>query len=155
MAEDYSLQTSVVIDAPAKKIFDIMLDLRQFDAWNPFHVMDPSATSSITQVKPGVGSAYEYQGKRIGRGRQVVVGISRPSLIVSEMTFLNRKTETARVEYRITEESTGTLVTWFMSGKRGFGQRVMARVLNLDSMMGKTFAQGLTKLKTYVEGKKK
>lgn len=151
MPEDYSLQTSIVINAPAKRVFDVMLDLNQFDNWNPFKVMDASSISTVTQSKPGVGSTYDYEGKRIGKGRMVITQATKPSLIASDMTFMNRKTETAKVEYRITEETSGTLVTWYMQGSRGLGQRVMVKLLNLDKMMGQTFAKGLEQLKRYVE----
>jgi uncharacterized protein YndB with AHSA1/START domain len=151
MAETYELQTSVVIDAPASRVFDTMLDLNQFDAWNPFPLMDPTSVGTVTQTKPGVGSAYEYQGKRLGKGRQVVTEVVKPQLIVSEMTFLNRKTEVTRVEYRIEQQTVGTLVTWYMSGTRSWGQRVMVTLLNLDKMMGKHFSEGLERLKEYVE----
>ena len=154
MPEEYSLQTSIAINAPAKKVFDVMLDLTRFDEWNPFRVMDPTSVSTVTQKKPGVGSTYDYVGKRIGRGRMLVTEASRPSVIVEEMTFYNRKTETARVEFRLVEEAAGTLVTWSMTGTRGLGGRLMTKLLNLDKMMGKTFAQGLEKLKTLVESGK-
>ena len=154
MAETYELQTSVVIDAPASKIFDTMLDLNKFDAWNPFPLMDPTSVGTVTQTKPGVGSVYEYQGKRLGKGRQIVTEAVKPHLIVSEMTFLNRKPEVTRVEYRIEQQTVGTLVTWYMSGTRSFGQRVMVKLLNLDKMMGNHFAQGLDRLKDYVEAAK-
>jgi uncharacterized protein YndB with AHSA1/START domain len=154
MAENYELHTSVVIDAPASQIFDTMLDLNKFDAWNPFPLMDPTSVGTVTQAKPGVGSVYEYEGKRLGKGRQVVTEIVKPRLIVSEMIFLNRKTEVTRVEYRIEQQTVGTLVTWYMSGTRGWGQRVMVTLLNLDKMMGKHFVQGLERLKEYVEAAK-
>ena len=68
MAENYELHTSVVIDAPASQIFDTMLDLNKFDAWNPFPLMDPTSVGTVTQAKPGVGSVYEYEGKHFAQG---------------------------------------------------------------------------------------
>ena len=85
MAEKYSLQTSINIDAPAKKIYETMLDLNRFDEWNPFKAMDPTTVSSVTQEKPGPGSVYAYEAQRIGRGQQVVISVEKPTLIVSEM----------------------------------------------------------------------
>ena len=156
MAEKYSLQTSVVINAPAKKIFDLMLDLNRFDDWNPFMTMDPTTTTKVTQSKPGPGSLYEYEGKRIGRGQQVVLSADKPNVIVSEMSFFGKKkTNTAIIEFRIQEESAGTLVTWYMEGERGLGGKFMGTVLGFDKMMGKSFASGLESLKTLMESEKK
>jgi uncharacterized protein YndB with AHSA1/START domain len=156
MAEKYSLQTSVVINAPAKKIFDLMLDLNRFDDWNPFMTMDPTTTTKVTQSKPGPGSLYEYEGKRIGRGQQVVLSAEKPNVIVSEMSFFGKKkTNTAIIEFRIQEESAGTLVTWYMEGERGLGGKFMGTVLGFDKMMGKSFASGLESLKTLMESEGK
>jgi uncharacterized protein YndB with AHSA1/START domain len=156
MAEKYSLQTSVVINVPAKKIFDLMLDLNRFDDWNPFMTMDPTTTTKVTQTKPGPGSLYEYEGKRIGRGQQVVLSAEKPNIIVSEMSFFGKKkTNTAIIEFRIQEESAGTLVTWYMEGERGLGGKFMGTVLGFDKMMGKSFASGLASLKTLMESEGK
>lgn len=156
MTEKYSLQTSINIDAPAKKIFDLMLDLNRFDEWNPFMAMDPTTVSKVTQVKPGAGSVYAYEAKRIGRGQQVVLSVEKPKLIVSEMSFFGkRKTEKAIIEYRIQEETSGTLVTWYMQGNRGFVGKFMGTVLGFDKMMGKSFASGLASLKKLMEVDKK
>ena len=156
MAEKYSLQTSVVINTPAKKIFDLMLDLNRFDDWNPFMTMDPTTTTKVTQSKPGPGSLYEYEGKRIGRGQQVVLSVEKPNVIVSEMSFFGKKkTNTAIIEFRIQEESAGTLVTWYMEGERGLGGKFMGTVLGFDKMMGKSFASGLESLKTLMESEGK
>jgi len=156
MAEKYSLQTSVVINAPAKKIYDLMLDLNRFNEWNPFMTMDPTTTTKVTQSKPGPGSLYEYEGKRIGRGQQVVLSAEKPNVIVSEMSFFGKKkTNTAIIEFRIQEESAGTLVTWYMEGERGLGGKFMGTVLGFDKMMGKSFASGLESLKTLMESEGK
>ena len=155
MPEKYSLQTSIVINAPAKKVYDLMLDLDCFDDWNPFKTMDPSVTTKVTQSKPGPGSVYEYKGDRIGRGQQVVVSAQKPNLIVSEMSFFGKKkTNVANIEFRIHEETSGTLVTWYMEGERGLGGKFMGVVLGFDKMMGKSFATGLSSLKTLMESEK-
>lgn len=156
MAEKYSLQTSINIDAPAKKIYDLMLDLNRFDDWNPFMTMDPTTKTSVVQEKAGPGSVYTYEGQRIGRGQQVVLSAEKPSLIVSEMSFFGKKkTNTAIIEFRIQQETSGTLVTWYMEGERGLGGKFMGVVLGFDKMMGKSFASGLASLKALMESEKK
>jgi uncharacterized protein YndB with AHSA1/START domain len=156
MSETYSLQTSIAIDAPAKKVYDLMLDLNRFDDWNPFMTMDPTTTTKVTQSKPGPGSLYEYEGKRIGRGQQVILSAEKPNVIVSEMSFFGKKkTNTAIIEFRIQEETAGTLVTWYMQGERGLGGKFMGTVLGFDKMMGKSFASGLESLKKLIESEKK
>jgi uncharacterized protein YndB with AHSA1/START domain len=155
MAEKYSLQTSITIDVPAKKIYDLMLDLNRFDDWNPFMTMDPTTKTKVTQVKAGPGSLYEYEGKRIGRGQQVVLSAEKSSLIVSEMSFFGRKTNKAIIEYRIQQETAGTLVTWYMEGERGLMGKFMGVVIGFDKMMGKHLASGLAALKVLIESEKK
>lgn len=155
MAEKYSLQTSIHIDVPAKKIYDVMVDLHRFNEWNPFMTMDPTTTTKVTQSKPGPGALYEYEGKRIGRGQQVVLAVEKPTLIVSEMSFFGKKTNKAIIEFRIQQETAGALVTWYMEGERGLSGKFMGVVLGFDKMMGKSFASGLASLKTLMESEKK
>ena len=39
MAKPYEVETSIHIDAPIKKVYEVMLDLNQFNEWNPFLIM--------------------------------------------------------------------------------------------------------------------
>jgi len=153
MPKPYAIETSVHIDAPAKKIYDVLLDLNQFDEWNPFKLFDDSNVSTVQQAKPGVGSVYEYQGNKVGKGRQEVIEVVKPTLIKHQMTFFNKKgkAEKAFSEYRLHEDSTGTVVTWAMNGERSVGQSLFISMLGLNKMMAKSFAQGLERLKDYVE----
>jgi len=157
MPETYSIQTSVHISAPAKKVYELMLDLNRFDDWNPFRTFDETVTSSVVQTKPGVGSIYNYQGKKVGKGRQLVTAVEKPTLIASEMSFYkgDQVRDTALVEYRIVEDSAGTLVTWYMQGERGLMGKFMGRVIGFDRMMGKSFATGLEALKVLIESEVK
>lgn len=153
MASKYSIQTSIHIDATAKKIFDVLIDLNRFDEWNPFRTFDESVTSHVTQSKPGVGSTYDYQGKKIGKGRQLITAVNKPSTITSQMFFYRGDVvrDTVTVEYRLVEDSTGTVVTWFMEGERNLMGSFMGRVMGFDKMMGKSFATGLGQLKGLIE----
>lgn len=147
----YAFSVSATINAPAKKVFDVLNDFNEMTSWSPFAAMDKTMVADISDPAIGVGSRYGWVGKRIGKGSMTNVEAVKPSKIVHAMEFNNKKTETARSEWLLNETDGVTEVTWAMSGERGFGGQFMAAVLGLDNMMKKNFADGLSSLKKKVE----
>jgi hypothetical protein len=111
--------------------------------------MDQSVKATISEKSFGPGAVYEYQGKRIGKGRMEIIS-SGPERIRSTMTFFNKKTEVAKTEYILEPEFEGTKVTWTLSGDRDL-QGHLIGTLFLDKMMTKNFQDGLKVLKAVIE----
>ena len=151
----YAYSVSATIDAPILAVFNILNDLGQMNSWSPFKAMDPNMVSVISDPSKGVGSRFSWDGKRIGKGSMTNIEVVKPSKVAFEMEFNNRKTEKALSEFLLSEVEGGTQVTWAMSGERGFGGWFMGKVLGLDSMMKKNFADGLGSLKRNIETAKK
>lgn len=147
----YTIEVTEQISAPIQTVFDVMSDFAQFNEWNPFPSMDPSTVSTVGDPSTGVGATYSYVGKRIGNGKMAITALESPALIAIQMNFGAPSPAVAEVEYRLREKDGGTEVTWFMSGKRGFMDRLMNKVLKLDVMMTGHFADGLGRLKSFLE----
>ncbi len=147
----YTIEVTEHISAPIQSVYAVVSDFAQFDQWNPFPSMDPSTVSTVGDPSTGVGATYSYVGKRIGNGKMAITALESPSLVAIQMNFGAPSPSVAEVEYRLTEKNGGTDVTWFMTGKRGFMERLMTKVLKLDAMMSGHFADGLARLKTFLE----
>lgn len=147
----YAFSVSATINAPAKKVFDVLNDLDQMSSWSPFVAMDKTMTATVSTPAVGPGSHYDWSGKRIGNGSMINREVVKPSKLVFDMEFRNKKTETALSEFLLNESDGVTEVTWALSGERGFGGQFMAAVLGLDNMMKKNFADGLSTLKRKIE----
>jgi uncharacterized protein YndB with AHSA1/START domain len=147
----YTIEVTEQISAPIQTVFDVMSDFAQFNEWNPFPSMDPSTVSTVGDPSTGVGATYSYVGKRIGNGKMAITALESPTLISIQMNFGAPSPAVAEVEYRLREKDGGTEVTWFMTGTRGLMDRVMNKVLKLDVMMTGHFADGLSRLKAFLE----
>ena len=146
----FEIKASIVIEATPAKVHEVLNDLSRLEDWNPFLTMDKSVTYTLSEKTVGPGASFDYQGKRIGKGRMEIIS-SGPERIRFTMTFFNKKTETAKCEYVVEPEFEGTKVTWIMAGERGLKMQIMGLVLNLDKMMTNNFTNGLKVLKAVIE----
>ncbi|NBO46491.1 MAG: hypothetical protein EBU85_05715 [Actinobacteria bacterium] len=150
MTADYQLKVSQDISASAPVIRDFLADLSNFSAWNPFLEMDPSAAIEVSHPSAGVGASYSWASKKIGSGVMTITAIS-DSTIDIHMQFTSRNKREDDVKWFLEPTSSGTTVTWSMSGKRTLAERAFVSLMRLDSVMSKHFADGLQRLKGAVE----
>ena len=145
------LDASLSIQAPAQVVFDRMGDLSRFNDWNPFPSMDPTTTSSHEGPASGPGAVFNYEGKRLGRGRMEVASVSPPHRIDIDMTFWRGDSAT-RSKSAFVIVGTGDVVDvhWTFDEDRGLGMYLLGKLL-FDRMMTNTFRDGLQKLKALVE----
>ena len=151
MPKPYKIEVKQTINAPIAKVFGIINDLNQFEHWNPFLAMDPATQYVVSDPAGGVGATYTYESKKLGKGNMLFTGVYDNSVILMDMNFTAPNNETAKVEWRLTREGEGTEFSWIMTGERGFFMTLMVKVLGMDKMMNKHFADGLLKLKAYAE----
>ena len=146
----FEIKASIVIEAIPAKVHEVLNDLSRLEDWNPFLTMDKSVTYTLSEKTVGPGAIFDYQGKRIGKGRMEIIS-SGPERIRFTMTFFNKKTETAKCEYVVEPEFEGTKVTWVMAGERDLKMQIIGKFLNLDKMMTNNFNNGLKVLKAVIE----
>lgn len=138
------------IDAPSSKVWDYLNDLNNLSAWSPFLVMDPEAKVTISENSTGEGAYYEWDGKRIGKGRMTISGIY-DHVIIFHMEFLGPNKREDASEWRLTRDGEGTEVTWAMSGQRKLNERIFMALFQFDKAMVKNFTDGLRTLKGIIE----
>jgi len=151
MPTPYKISVSQHINAPMAKVFAIINDLNQFAGWNPFLPMDPNVVATIGPITSGEGAQYNYESKKIGTGRMTFTGVYDNSLIKIKMEFLKPNQEVALCEWRLTHVGDGVEMTWLMEGERKPLMALMVKVMGMDKMMSKHFADGLLRLKALAE----
>jgi hypothetical protein len=67
------------------------------------------------------------------------------------MEFLKPNQEVAHNEWRLTHVGDGVEMTWLMEGERKPLMALMVKVMGMDKMMSKHFADGLLRLKALAE----
>jgi len=151
MPTPYKISVSQQINAPMAKVFAIINDLNQFAGWNPFLPMDPNVKAVVGPITSGEGAEYNYESKKIGTGRMTFTGVYDNSLIKIKMEFLKPNQEVALCEWRLTHVGDGVEMTWLMEGERKPLMALMVKVMGMDKMMSKHFADGLLRLKALAE----
>lgn len=150
--DTFRVERSVVINAPAEKIFPLVNDFHNFGRWSPWEKLDPKMSKSITGAPSGKGAVYEWSGNgKAGAGRMEITESTPSSRIVVKLDFVKPIEGHNIAEYTFTPEGSGTKVTWAMHGPSPFVSKVMQVFLTMDDMIGGDFESGLTAMKAAAE----
>jgi Polyketide cyclase / dehydrase and lipid transport len=148
----FSLSRSADIKAPPEKIFPHLNDFKNWGAWSPWEKMDPDLKRSFSGSASGQGARYSWVGnKKVGEGNMEITRSMPSSNIELNLNFLKPFKASNITEFKITPNGNMTTVNWEMRGPLNLMMKVMHMFMNMDSMVGKDFEQGLANLKSIVE----
>jgi uncharacterized protein YndB with AHSA1/START domain len=145
---NYRVERSLVIAAPAEKLFPHFNNHREFNKWNPWMKMDPEARNTYSGPESGVGAVASWEGKKCGKGSSTITESIPNERIVERMDWLKPLEGVSTVEFTFQHEGEGkTKVTWAMYGKNeGLLARAMSLFMDCESMCGPVFEKGLADL---------
>ena len=150
--DTFRIERSMLMQAPAEKVFPHIDDLHNWNAWSPWAQMDPAMTQTYGGAPSGKGATQSWSGNsKVGQGSMEIVGSEPSSRIVMKLDFLKPFEAHNTAEFFLTPEAGATRVTWAMHGPSNFMSKVMGIFMNMDAMVGGQFAQGLANLKRIVE----
>ena len=93
----YSVERTIVIDAPPNMVFDYIRHWENLPEWSPWSQQDPSIESTIEGEDGTVGSVYRWEGGLL-RGNacerrqiQSCLGILRQDAVSDEHLFTDSK----------------------------------------------------------------
>jgi uncharacterized protein YndB with AHSA1/START domain len=148
----YTVEREAVIDAPPDRIYAQIVDFHHWPTWSPWEDVDPAMQRSYAGAERGVGAVYAWSGNRkAGAGRMEITDASEPHRVDIDLVFEKPFKARNDIRFVLTREGGGTLVTWTMRGKKTFATRVMGLFMSMDSMVGKDFEKGLSRLKAVTE----
>ena len=149
--DTFSVARTASIDAPAERIFPLINDLRAMNTWNPFVLNDPRLKGDYSGSPSGAGAAYAFAGKRSGAGRIEITGASPPGKVAMNLVMLKPMKAENTIEFTLAPKGASTNVTWAMTGHVPLAGKVLHLFMDMDKMCGKTFEEGLAKLKVMAE----
>ena len=153
LSDTFSVSRTRTIAAPPSKIYPLIADVREMNAWNPFAKQDPSIRIHYGAQTSGPGASYSWTSNgRAGQGRLSVSGVVPYERL--DMLLEMEKPIAARNDIAFilrSRDGGNTDVTWSMSGSRPFIGKVLDAVFNMDRMVGGSFEKGLGDLKEIVE----
>jgi Polyketide cyclase / dehydrase and lipid transport len=151
----FRVERSIVIQAPADKVFPLLHDFHQWERWSPWEKIDPALQRSYSGASAGVGAIYGWQGnKDIGHGRMEVTESTASSKVVIALHFIKPFEAHNTVEFVLRKDDDATRVIQAMYGPSPYISKLMSLVFSMDKMVGSKYEEGLGNLKSLDESSK-
>jgi uncharacterized protein YndB with AHSA1/START domain len=153
MAGDtYTVERSVLIAAPAPRVFEQVADFRNWPRWSPWEGIDPDLKRTYSGPESGTGAVYAWSGnRRAGKGRMEIVEAVDPSEVRIDLVFEKPWKARNDTAFTIRREGDQSRVTWSMTGRRTVMTKLMGIVKSMDDFLGPDFERGLAQLKATAE----
>ena len=149
----FRMHRSIVIQAPAQRIYPHVADFRKWRAWSPWEELDPDLKRAYEGPESGKGAVYRWDGnKQAGAGRMEITEAASPTRVVIALDFTRPFEAHNTTEFDLASRGDATEVTWAMHGPQPFMFRVMSVFMSMDKLVGKDFEKGLARLKAVAEG---
>jgi hypothetical protein len=146
--DQYHIERSAKMDAPAPVVFSQIDDLHAWTAWSPWEKLDPNTKMTYSGAPRGVGAKYAWQGNsKVGKGNVEIVESTPSTLVRCKLEFIEPFAATAEAKYVLVPEGDhATTVTWSMDGKNNLVGKVFSLFMNMDKQVGTQFESGLANL---------
>lgn len=146
---EYAVEREIVIKGKPEQVHSYVADLNQWDAWSPWKAGDDTMVITVGEKATGVGASQSWQG-RDGTGELIFTKVEENKRVDYDLTFDGAMKSSAFVSYAADGE--GTKVTWRMNGTMPDSVIGGYFAMMMDSMVGGYFEDGLSRLKSAVEG---
>lgn len=146
LPKNYSVNRTIVINAPDSVIYKNIADFNEFTQWNPWSKMEPTAKVTVSGPVAQPTHLYQWEGDKTGSGQMLITNVEPNKMVDIELKFIKPMESLANTRFDILPEGAGNKVTWTMAGEaEGTLSRWMC--LMMDKMIGKDFESGLQSLK--------
>jgi hypothetical protein len=147
----FHVERSIGIKASQEKIFPLINDFRQWDAWTPYN-KDPAMKKTLSNNASGQGAVYAWEGNReVGVGSIEITESAPPARIDLHLHMIKPFEAHNHVEFTLQPQGDSTTVKWGIDGTQAYFVKVMGLFMNMDQMVGKDFEVGLARLKSVAE----
>lgn len=150
--DSFEVKRSILIKAPAERIFPLVNDFKQFALWSPWEKLDPNLKRSLSAPSSGKGASYEWEGNdEVGKGK-MEIALSQPSeKVLMNLHFMKPFEARNVAEFTFSPKGESTEVSWKMTGPSPFVTKLMHVFVSMDKLVGSDFEAGLVNLKTLAE----
>lgn len=150
--DSFRLERSIAIKAPPEKIFALLNDFHQWEAWSPWEKIDPALKRTYSGAASGRGAVYAWSGnKEVGAGRMEIVEPQPSTRLLVKLDFSAPFEAHNMVEFTLLRQGEATRVTQAMFGPSPYVSKLMGLVFSMDKMVGGKFEEGLANLKGLAE----
>jgi uncharacterized protein YndB with AHSA1/START domain len=150
--DSFHIERSTTIKAPPEKVFPLLNDFRQWEAWSPWEKIDPALKRTYSGAASGPGAIYEWAGnKDIGQGRMEITDSAPSSKVSLKLDFVTPFEAHNFVDFTLTPQGDSTKVTQAMYGPSPYVSKLMTIFFSMEKMVGTKYEEGLANLKVRAE----
>lgn len=151
--DTFHVSRTTTIAAAPDRIYAMINDFHQWEAWSPWEKLDPAMTRDFSGNAHGPGSVYSWRGsEKVGAGRMEILSSSPNEKISIKLDFIEPFEGHNTTEFVLRPApSGGTEVIWLMHGPSPYMTKLMDTVFGMDRMVGKDFETGLANMKAIAE----
>jgi uncharacterized protein YndB with AHSA1/START domain len=150
--DSFRIERSVDIKAPPEKVFALINDFHQWEAWSPWEKIDPALKRTYGGAASGKGAVYEWSGnKDIGQGRMEIVESVAPNKVMLNLDFITPFEAHNKVDFTLVTQGDTTTVTQAMYGPSPYISKLMTIFFSMEKMVGEKYEEGLANLKALAE----
>ncbi len=150
--DSFRIERSTTIKAPPDKVFALINDFHQWEAWSPWEKIDPALKRTYSGAASGVGAVYEWAGnKDIGQGRMEITESTASSKVALKLDFVTPFEAHNFVDFTLTPQGDSTKVTQAMYGPSPYVSKLMTIFFSMEKLVGSKYEEGLANLKALAE----
>ncbi len=151
LPDSANMERSIVINAPASKLFTRLNNSRAFNDWSPWFDLDPQTEYLYEGPDSGVGSRVSWASEHphVGNGSQEIIESRSNEYLRTSLDFGAQGT--AEAYFYLVPQGDATHLTWGFDTEFGFD--ILGRYfgLTIETMLSPDYEKGLAKLKQVVE----
>lgn len=145
---------NITIAAPPAAVFGHVNDFRKWEHWSPWAKLDPDAKATFEGPAEGQGAVFRWSGNDdVGEGKMTITESTPAENIKLKLEFTRPFEDSGDVEFTFDPDGDTTIVTWILTGEKGFAEKLVGVFMNMEEMIGADYEKGLANLKSVVEGK--
>ena len=153
--KDYEVVREVTIQKPKNEVFEYIKFIKHQDEFSVWQKLDPNMKKVTTGTDGTVGfvSRWESEHPSVGVGEQEIINIEEGKKIEQALRFYVPWESTGIAYLETTaKDSATTQVKWGFNSSFKYPSNLMLLFMDMDSMLGNDFENGLANLKQTLEG---
>jgi uncharacterized protein YndB with AHSA1/START domain len=150
LPSQFEVQRSVEINASPEKVYDYVVDTRQWKNWTVWNRRDPNMRIVYSGPPFGMGARWAWESQTEGRGVMEFTRVEPNHRVEYKLHFpdYNMASSGALI---LEPSGKGTRITWTNVGDTGSNPLKHYLSAMMDRMVGPDFEQGLENLKALAE----
>jgi uncharacterized protein YndB with AHSA1/START domain len=146
----FLVSRSIVVNAPASRVYDYVAEPRQWAKWSVWNQRDPNMEVHFSGPPFGQGAKWSWKSKSEGAGNMEFPRVEPNHRIEYALSFPEFGMKSAG-QFTFEPDGPATKVTWTNGGDVGTNPLKHYFAALMDRMVGPDFEKGLENLKALAE----